>query len=132
MCTLRRGNCQGGKLKHHAVVRDQTLINCPRCTLEILGFSPSSALPTAHAISFFFPRDNPTSMAMVEAHLPGSFKAVSRVEFRIEGMQQPTMLYLDDVRYTVYNVTEMGNGIGEVIHQEVVNKQGRLGKTFKA
>jgi hypothetical protein len=71
-------------------------------------------------------------MAMVEAHLPGSFKAVSRVEFRIDGMEQPVMLYLDDVRYTVYNVTEMGNGIGEVIHQEVVNKQGRLGRTFKA
>jgi len=110
-----------------------------RCTLEILGFTPSSLLPTAHAISFYFPIDSPSRMTMVEASLPGSFKAVSRVEFRIDGVDEPVMLYLDDVRYTVYNVTDMGSGISEIVHQEVVvrerdGQQGvlRRGMEFRA
>lgn len=67
-------------------------------------------------------------MPMVEASLPGSFKAVSRVEFRIDGMDQPVMLYLDDVRYTVYNVTDMEGGIGSVVHQEVVQRKAGEGQ----
>ena len=66
-------------------------------------------------------------MTMVEASLPGSFKAVSRVEFRIDGVDEPVMLYLDDVRYTVYNVTDMGSGISEIVHQEVVVRDGQQG-----
>lgn len=102
-----------------------------RCTLEVLGYTPGSLLPTAHAISFYFPRDNPSTMGMVEARLPGSFKAVSRVEFKIDGVEQPVMLYLDDVRYTVYNVTNMEGGIGNVVHQEVVSRKEGAQKALK-
>lgn len=38
------------------------------------------------------------------------------------------MLYLDDVRYTVYNVTDMEGGIGSVVHQEVVQRKAGEGQ----
>ena len=70
--------------------------------------------PVAKAISFFFPKDNPRTMAMVETLLPSTFKAVSRIEFSIFAAS-PT-LYIDNVSYKLYNVTSIGNGLGEAVH----------------
>lgn len=84
------------------------------CTLEIHGFSHGVEEPVAKAISFFFPKDKPRTMPMVETLLPSTFKAVSRIEFSLFAAN-PT-LYLDDVSFRLYNVTSIGTGLGEAIH----------------
>ena len=92
-----------------------------RCSLEIYGYTHGTRLPTAKAVSFFFPKEGAQSMELIYAGLPTSFKAVNRVEFKVDADTPGPMLYLDNVQYTVYNVTDMGNGIGEVIHQQTTS-----------
>lgn len=71
-------------------------------------------LELTSACSFFFPKDDVKSMEMVEAHLPPSFHAVSRVEFNV--IATKPILYLDNVKYKTYNVTSIGRGLREVIN----------------
>lgn len=66
------------------------------------------------APSFFFPKEDAESMPMVEAHLPSTFNAVSRVEFSI--VAKRPILYLDNLKYKIYNVTSMGHGLREFIN----------------
>lgn len=66
--------------------------------------------------SFYFPKDNVRSMPMVETVLPSTFKALSRIEFNV--LATKPILYLDNVSYKIYNVTDMNGGIGEVRHAQ--------------
>ena len=46
--------------------------------------------------------------------MDASFKALSRIEFNVIATQP--LLYLDNVKYRTYNVTEMGGGLHEIVH----------------
>lgn len=57
-------------------------------------------------------------MEMLYAGLPTAFKAITRVEFKVDADTPDPVLYIDNVQYNVYEVTDIGIGLGEVIHQQ--------------
>ena len=83
-------------------------------------------------------------MEMVEATMPASFKAVSRVEFNV--LATKPILYLDNVKYTLYvppqllvyfktnmsryNVTDLGFGIGQITHSQALSEGTVFGGNF--
>lgn len=67
-------------------------------------------------------------MEMLYAGLPTAFKAITRVEFKVDADTPNPVFYIDNVQYNVYEVTDMGAGLGEVIHAQTASEGTRAGQ----